>query len=627
MEDTEALQETLYNEMVARIKEDDESVPARKGDYLYYTRTEKGKNYTIHCRKQGNLHADEEILLDENVLAQEYDYFSLGVFSISPDHNTLAYSVDTSGSERFELRFKDLRSGDDLSETIDDTSYSFAWGNDNQTVFYTRVDAANRPYKLFRHSLGADPSKDELVHHEEDDAFFMSVDKTRNERFILLHLGSKVTDETHFLDADDPTGGFSVVEPRRQDVEYFVDHHGEHFYIVTNENATNFKVMRAPVSAPAAQNWEELIPHREDVTITSLDTFAGHLIVEQRENGLPTLVVRNLSTGDSHKIEMDEPTYDVWVGENPEFETETLRFDYSSLVTPMSVFDYNMNTRERALKKETEVFGYDRAKYEALRIYATGHDGAKIPVSLVRGKNALAGPNPVLLMGYGSYGFSYPVGFRSVHVSLLDRGMTIAVAHIRGGGEMGRGWYENGKYLEKKNTFTDFVDCAQHLVDAGYTTPEQLAIVGRSAGGLLMGAVTNMRPDLFNVVVADVPFVDVLSTILDETLPLTVVEWEEWGNPNQEDYYNYMKSYSPYDNVEAKVYPTMLVTGGLNDPRVSYWEPAKWTAKLRELKTDDNVLLLKTNMGAGHAGVSGRYEQFKEVAFEYAFILKHLRLM
>ncbi len=626
MKDTEELQQTLYDEMVARTKEDDASVPARKADYYYYTRREKGQNYAIHCRKQGSLDAEEEIILDENELAQEHDYFRVGIFSVSPDHNTLAYSVDTNGGESYALRFKDLSDGRDLAEIIEDTYYSFSWGNDNRTVFYTRIDAAHRPDRLFRHELGTDPSDDVLVFQEKDDAFFMWVHKTRSGRYILMGLESNVTSEFRYLDADNPSGEFRMVEPRKQDVEYDVEHQGDRFYIRTNQDAVNFKLMSAPVTDPSAQNWGEVIPYDDDVMITGIDAFADFLAISQRIGGLPVVTIRSMS-GDERKIEVQEPVYDIGLGDNREFESDTLRYEYSSGVTPHSVFDYDVNNRTRELKKETEILGYDRTNFETSRIHATAPDGTNVPISLVFRKGALDhGPAHVLLMGYGSYGISMDVGFRSNQVSLLERGVVIATAHVRGGGEMGRRWHDNGKYMHKTNTFTDFIACAERLIDAGYTTPEHLAATGGSAGGLLMGAVTNMRPDLFRAVIAHVPFVDVLTTMLDETLPLTVGEWEEWGNPNQEDYYHYMKSYSPYDNVEAKAYPDMLITAGLNDPRVSYWEPAKWSAKLRDMKTGDNVLLLKTNMGAGHGGVSGRYEQFKEVAFEYAFILKRLGL-
>ncbi|HEY9620229.1 MAG TPA: S9 family peptidase [Crinalium sp.] len=623
MKHTEGLQKALYDEMLARIKETDLSVPYRKDDYYYYSRTEEGKAYPIHCRKQGSLDAPEEVLLDQNVLADGHDFFSLGVIQVSPDHQLLAYSVDTAGNELYTLCFLDLATRQLYAETIPETYYSFAWANDSKTVFYTQVDAANRPYKLFRHTVGTSVDEDVLIYHEQDDAYFLGIDKTRSEAYILLSLESKVTSEVHFLDANTPTDAFQLIQARSQGMEYGVEHHGDSFYIVTNEDAVNFKLVKTPVSSPSKEHWQTIIPHRDDVLLSGVSAFADHLVIYERQGGLPTVRVQKLSTGEEHALTFPEPTYSVWESANPEFNTNILRFSYSSLISPSSVFDYNLDTQERELKKETEVLGgYDRTQYASEWIMATAPDGAAVPISMVyqRGteKN---GKNPLLLTGYGSYGASYPVSFSSSRLSLLDRGVVIAIAHIRGGSEMGRNWYENGKFLHKKNTFTDFIACAEHLINEGWTGSDRLAITGGSAGGLLMGAVVNARPDLFKAVVADVPFVDVVTTILDPSLPLSVMEWEEWGNPNDKTYYDYMKSYSPYDNVEAKAYPAMLITGGLNDSRVSYWEPAKWTAKLRDLKTDDNLLLLKTNMGAGHGGASGRYESLKELAFDYAFFL------
>jgi oligopeptidase B len=623
MQHTEELQTTLYQEMLARIQETDLSVPYRKGDFYYYSRTEEGKAYSIYCRKRGSLDAPEEVLLDQNQLAAEHEFFQLGLLQVSPDHQLLAYSVDTSGSERYTLFFLDLETRQLSSESIAETSPAFAWANDSKTVFYTQVDATNRPFKLFRHEVGNDTAADSLIYHETDDSYFLGVGKTRSEAYILLHLESKITSEVHYLEAANPTGEFRVVHPRSPGMEYGVEHHNDHFYIVTNDNAINFKLMKAPVDAPAKENWQTVIPHREDVMISGVSAFSDHLVIYEQAAGLPTIRVRQLSTGDEHNIEFPEPTYDVSPGGNPEFNTTILRFSYTSLVTPNSVYDYNMETRERELKKETPVLGgYDKTQYVSERITATAADGTQVPISIVCKKGIEKnGANPFLLTGYGSYGFSYPVSFSSNRLSLLDRGVVMAIAHIRGGAEMGRKWYEDGKFLKKKNTFTDFIACAEHLIAEGWTSSDRLAISGGSAGGLLMGAVINARPELFNIVVAHVPFVDVVTTILDTSLPLSALEWEEWGNPNDKTYYDYMKSYSPYDNVEAKDYPHLLITAGLNDSRVQYWEPAKWTAKLRSLKTDKNILLLKTNMGAGHGGASGRYERLKEIAFEYAFLL------
>jgi len=623
MQPTEGLQSHLYKEMLGRIQEADLSVPYRKGDFYYYTRTEAGQAYPIHCRKQGSLDAPEDVLLDQNKLAAGHDYFQLGAFQISPNQKLLAYSVDTTGVELYTLYFLDLGTGELYPENIPETYYSLAWGNDSQTIFYTQVDEAHRPFKLLRHTLNSPLSKDELVYQEPDESYYLSIHKTRSEAYLLLSLESKVTSEVHFLDANTPRNAFQVIQPRSPGVEYAVDHHQDHFYIVTNEAAINFKLMKAPVTSPSREHWQTVLPHREQVLITEVSAFADHLVIYEREAGLPQIRVRKFSTAAEYRISFPEPAYEVSEDANPEFNTDTLRFSYTSLVTPKSIFDYNLDTQSRELKKETPVLGgYDRSQYVSQRLQATAPDGTSIPLSIVYKQGIKRnGANPLLLTGYGSYGYSYPVTFSSNRLSLLDRGVIMAIAHIRGGSEMGRKWYEDGKLLRKQNTFTDFIACAQHLIQEQWTSPQNLAISGGSAGGLLMGAVINQRPELFNAVVAHVPFVDVLTTILDPSLPLSVLEWEEWGNPQDKTYYDYMKAYSPYDNVEAQDYPAFLVTAGLNDPRVAYWEPAKWTAKLRDLKTDPNPLLLKTHMGAGHSGASGRYERLKEIAFEYAFLL------
>ncbi|MBW4441718.1 MAG: S9 family peptidase [Plectolyngbya sp. WJT66-NPBG17] len=623
MQTTESLQATLYEEMLSRIQEDDLSVPYRYGEYYYYTRTEAGKAYPIHCRKQGSLEAPEEILLDQNQLAEGHEYFSLGVFDVSPNHQLLAYATDTTGAERYTLFFLDLSTGQLYDERIPDTYVSFAWGNDNKTVFYTQVDEAHRPYKLFRHQLGQAIDTDQLVFHEADDAFFLGIDKTRSEAYLLLGLGSKITSEVHYLDANNPTGEFRPIRPRTTGIEYEVEHHTDSFYIVTNEAALNFKLMKAPVTKPSVENWETVIEHREDVFLMGVSAFVDHLVIYDREAGLPNIRVRKLSTHEEHTIAFPEPTYEVSESANPEFNTHTLRFGYTSLVTPGSIFDYDLDTQVRELKKQTPVLGgYDRTQYQSDRIQATAPDGSAVPLSLVYKVGVeRTGQNPLLLTGYGSYGFSYPDSFSATRLALLDRGVVLAIAHIRGGSELGRKWYEDGKFLNKQNTFSDFIACAETLIAERWTSPEQLAISGGSAGGLLVGAVINQRPELFKAAIAQVPFVDVVTTILDTSLPLSATEWEEWGNPNDKAFYDYMKAYSPYDNVAAKNYPALLITAGLNDPRVAYWEPAKWTAKLRSLKTDSQVLLLKTNLGAGHGGASGRYERLKEIAFEYAFLL------
>ncbi len=628
MQHTETLQTQIYNEMLARIKETDLSVPFRKDEYYYYSRTEEGKAYSIHCRKKGSLAAPEEVLLDENELAAGHDFFELGVFDVSPNHQILAYSFDTSGSEQYTLCFLDLNTHQLYPETIAETYFSFAWGNDNKTGFYTKIDDANRPYQLLKHILATSPEKDELIYEEKDDIYHLYVGKTRSQSYILMLLQSSITTEVRYLDANHPQGDFQIINPRTTGVEYDVDHHSDHFYIVTNDQATNFKLVKTPVSAPSRENWQPIIPHQEDVLLLGVSLFANHLVIYERKGGLQTARVQNLSTGEENNISFPEPTYEFDEGNNPEFNTNILRFHYTSLITPQSVFDYNMETNQRELKKQTEVLGgYDKTQYQSEWLMATAPDGTKIPISIVykQGINK-DGKHPLLLTGYGAYGSSYPASFSSTRLTLLDRGVVFAIAHIRGGEEMGRKWYEEGKFLQKKNTFTDFIACAEYLIAEGWTASDRLVITGGSAGGLLMGAVMNMRPDLFKAVIANVPFVDVVTTILDTSLPLSAMEWEEWGNPNDKVYYDYMKSYSPYDNVAAKDYPDLLITAGLNDSRVKYWEPAKWTAKLRETKTDNHLLLLKTNMGAGHSGASGRYESLRELAFEDAFILDRLGL-
>lgn len=624
---TENVQARLFEEMKSRIKETDESVPVAHGEYFYYYREEEGKQYRIYCRKHASLDAPEQVLLDLNAEAEGHDYLRLGNFAVSPDHALLAFALDKKGAETYTLRVKDLQTGELLPDTVENTYYGLEWGNDNRTLYYSTLDPAQRPHKLHRHRLGTDASTDEVIYHEEDERFFLQVRKAKSQRYIFCVLGSAVTSEVHAIDADDPSARPRLLQPRVQDMEYSVTHHQsadgqERFFISTNWDAENFRVMTAPVDAPARENWQEFIPHRADVKIDRVEAFQDFLVVWERQGGLIYISIHHLPSGETHRIEQPEPVYTVFPGQNPEFDSHTLRYHYTSLVAPPTVYDYQMEKRERELKKQDEVKGYDPADYTSERVWANAPDGVQVPISLVYPagleKN---GDNPCLLIGYGSYGLSYDPSFSSSRVSLLQRGFVVAIAHIRGGGEMGRHWKEEGKYLKKKNTFTDFIACAEKLIADGYTSPQRLVISGRSAGGLLMGAVTNMRPDLFAGVVAGVPFVDVINTMLDPSIPLTVIEWEEWGNPADPEYYKYMKSYSPYENVAAKKYPAILVTAGLNDPRVQYWEPAKWVAKLRTLKTDDNLLLLKTEMGAGHFSKSGRYDYLQETAFEYAFML------
>ena len=621
-----ALQSRLYAEMLGRIKQTDLSVPTRRDEYFYYTRTEEGKQYAIHCRKKGNLDAAEEILVDENAMADGKKYFRIGNFSVSPNHQLLAYSVDFDGDEEYTIHVKDLPTGDLLADEIPNTYYSLEWGNDNATFFYTVLDAAKRPHKIFRHRLGV--KSDQLVYHELDERFTVELAKTSSRAYILINIGSALTSEVRYVSADRPNDEFQVVLPRVHETEYDITHHGDSFFIRTNDGAKTFRVVEAPVKDPSKANWTEVIAKRDDATIEGILAFQDSLVAEERDRGLSQIRIRKFATGDTHFIEFGEPVYTAGLGANAEYDTRVVRFVYTSLVTPNSVFDYNMETRQRELKKQQEVLGgYDPSKYGSERVYATAPDGVKVPVSLVYKKGFVKdGLAPMLLYGYGAYGISMDPAFASDRLSLLDRGFVYAIAHVRGGADLGKPWHEDGRLLKKKNTFTDFIACAEYLTRERFTSASGLAMMGGSAGGLLMGTVTNMRPDLFAVVVAMVPFVDALNTMLDASLPLTVGEYEEWGDPNGQPFYDYIKSYAPYENVEAKAYPAMLVTAGLNDPRVSYWEPAKWVAKLRAMKTDRNPLLLKTEMGSGHFGSSGRYERLKETAFNYAFVLNILRI-
>ena len=628
MRHAEPLQERLYQEMRSRIKETDLSVPEPLDEYFYYTRTEAGGQYPIFCRRRGGLEAPEEILLDQNPLAAGHPYFRVGVTEVSPDHRLLAYSADTSGGEEYTLFIKDLVTGESLAESMPRTSLGVAWANDSRTLFYSVLDRARRPYRVYRHVVGTSPSADALVYHESDESFFVEVSRTRSRRYILLDISSHCTSEVRFLSAYHPAEPFQVVHPRQAGVEYSVSHHGERFFITTNDKAPNFRLVEAPVSNPSKENWSPVLPYRPEVKLDATDTFRSHLVVYEREAGLRQIRVVDLISRQEHRIAFPEPVYTVRAQGNREFNTALLRFVYTSLVTPISVIEYDLAERTWTVRKQTEVLGgYDPSLYRSERLFATAPDGALVPISLVyRAALHSAGGRPLLLNGYGAYGLSYDPAFSSNALSLLDRGFVVAIAHVRGGEELGRPWYDGGRLLNKRNSFTDFIAAAEHLLAAGYTTREQLAINGGSAGGLLIGAVTNLRPELFRVAVAEVPFVDVVNTMLDATLPLTVIEYDEWGNPNNPEAYAYIRSYSPYDNIEAGAHPHMLITGGLNDPRVAYWEPAKYTAKLRAKKTDSNRLLLRTNMGAGHAGASGRYDNLREVAFKYAFLLDVLEL-
>jgi oligopeptidase B len=617
---TESFQENLYDEMLSRIKQTDLEVPYRDGEYFYYSRTEEGKQYEIYCRKKGSLDAPEEIVLDLNVLAEGQTFMALGDCEVSDDANLLAYSTDSTGFREYTLQFKDLRTGALLPDRIEKVR-SVAWAADNRTLFYTTEDHAKRPHQIFRHVLGSEV--DELLYEEVDELYRVWVERTRSKTYILFHSDSHTTSEVRALPAAHPVGYWKMVLPRVQDRECVIEHHGDHFYMLVNDTGRNFRLVSAPVSDPQENNWQELIPHRDDVMLERLDCFMNHYVVRERKDGLPGFRVCDFRTGAVHRVEFQEPVYDAYLWDNYEWSTSLLRYKYQSFVTPSSVFDYDMNTREKMLLKQDEVLGeYDPAEYTSERIYARATDGTRIPVSIVYRKGfARNGRAPMFLIGYGSYGWPYRIRFSSNRLSLLDRGVVFAIAHIRGGGEMGKKWHDQGRMKEKINTFTDFIAVSEHLIEEKYTSRDRLVIRGASAGGLLMGAVANMRPDLFRAIVNEVPFVDVLNTMLDASLPLTVGEYEEWGDPNIEEDYMYIKQYCPYTNLEAKDYPAMLVKTSFNDSQVMYWEPAKYVAKLRSLKTDDNPLLFVINMGAGHGGASGRYDYLREIALDYAFVL------
>jgi oligopeptidase B len=624
---TADLRQRIYEEIVGRVQQTDESAPIPHGPWLYATRTEEGRQYPILVRRpRSDPHSDDQVILDQNALAEGHEYLRVGDVAISPDHRRLAYTVDTDGSEQFRLRIRDLDSGTDLDDEVERTYYSLAWSADGRTVFYTRPDAAMRPWQVWRHTLGTPQTTDTLVLQEDDERFFAEVSRTRSGALILVTLGSKTTSEVRLLPADKPEADLQVVAEREQGHEYQVDHHGDTLYIVSNAGAVNFRLMATPLATPGREHWREVIPHRDDVKLDGLDLFAEHMVLYERAGGLRRISHGPVGSAQTAVIPQAEEVYVASPGSNREWDTDKLRFEYSSLVTPRSAIDYDMRTGARTVVKEEPVLGgYDRSRYLTERLWATAPDGVRVPMSVVRRRDVpLDGSAPALLYGYGSYEISTEPSFGVPRLSLLDRGVVYAIAHVRGGGEMGRRWYEDGKLMRKRNTFTDFIACADHLVARGYTGHDRLAIRGGSAGGLLIGAVVNMRPDLAAVALAHVPFVDVVTTMLDETLPLTVTEYEEWGNPNQEAAYRCMLSYSPYDNVGAAEHPAVLATAGLNDPRVGYWEPAKWVARLRERTTGSRPLLLQTEMGAGHGGPSGRYEAWRKEAYALAFMLGRL---
>ena len=621
----QALQDAIYAEIRGRIKEDDNTVPEKDGDYYYYVRYEEGGQYPIYCRKHGSEDGAEEILLDVNALAEGRDYTRVGVFENSPDHRMIAYGVDFDGSEQYTIRVVNLETGETLPDSIPNTYYSLEWANDNRTFFYSVLDEHHRPVSIYRHTLGDEPSNDHPVYHEEDPRFFVGCGKSNSGRFIYVVAGGNNMSEWRFLDANDPQSELTLIEPRAVDFEYDVVDHGDRFFIRHNgRGAKDFMLSTAPVANPGWDNWAEFMAHEPGRPIRGIEAYRGHLVVGCRTDGLPQVMVHRLGDGETHYISgIEEDDFAITARGGREFDTTTIRFGYTSLKTPAAVFDYDMETRDRTMRKQQEIpSGYDATRYETRRIWATARDGAAVPISLLmlRGTET-DGTAPLYLYGYGSYGLNMEASFSISALSLVDRGFVFAIAHIRGGMEMGWDWYENGKLLNKRNTFHDFIDCAECLISEGYTSAGRIAAVGGSAGGMLMGAVVNERPDLFGCVVAHVPFVDVMNTMLDDSLPLTTMEYNEWGNPNDVEFYRYMRSYSPYDNVREQDYPPMLVTGGLSDPRVTYWEPTKWVAKLRANRTDHNPLLLRIHMDSGHAGASGRFERIKEVAEEYAFLL------
>lgn len=625
MKDTEPFRESLFKEMKARIKEKDESVPVFRKGYYYYTRTETGKQYFKYCRKKGNLNASEEILLDVDQLAEGHAYYSAAGFSISPDNSKMIYGVDDVSRRQYKLFLKDLNTGKTTDLGIKNTTGSATWANDNKTIFYTGKNPETLlTEKIYRHSLGTDPSQDALVYEEKDKSNYIGVGKSKNEKFIMIYSGATTSSETLLLSADEPKGVFKVFQPRIKDVLYDVTPLEDKFLITTNKDALNFKVMETPLNKTGVENWKDFIPHRKDVLMEGISEFKNYLVFSERQNGLSQLVILDRKTNKKEFLKFDEPTYTVYPSGNPEYNTDNFRFGYTSMITPSSQYEQDLKTGKRTLLKQQEILGgYNKADYVTERLFATAKDGTKIPISIVYKKGYKKdGNSPLLLYAYGSYGSSMDATFSSTRLSLLDRGFAFAIAHIRGGQEMGRQWYEDGKMMKKKNTFTDFIDAGEYLVKEKYTSPKHLYAQGGSAGGLLMGAVVNMKPELWNGAIAQVPFVDVVNTMLDESIPLTTNEYDEWGNPNNKEAYDYMKSYSPYENIERKNYPNLLVTTGLHDSQVQYFEPAKWVAKLRDLKTDKNVLLLKTDMDYGHGGASGRFDYLKDIALEYAFMFK-----
>jgi len=624
MKSTESFQEELFEEITSRIKQDDESVPVFKNGYLYYSRFEKGQDYGLNCRKLSDENGEEEILLNQPKLADGQSYFAVGSSTVSPNNKLLAYSIDLVSRREYTISVKNIETGEIFNDKIEQTTGGITWANDNETLFYTKKDPVTlRSFQIFKHKLGTDSSQDELVYEEKDETFGCSIYKTKSNDFLIIQSHATLSSEVQYLNANTPNDKWKTILPREENHEYSVSHFGNDFYITTNDGAKNFKLVKTPVNATGKENWTEVISHRENVLLEEIDIFKNFLVISERKDGLTELRIINWRDNSEHYIQFNDPAYMSYTSSNPEFNTDVLRYGYTSMTTPNSIFDYNMKTKEQELKKQSEVMddSFKPENYSSERIYITARDGVKVPVSIVYHKDTkIDGSAPLLLYGYGSYGASMDPYFSSVRLSLLNRGFVYAIAHIRGGQELGRQWYEDGKLLKKKNTFYDFIDCGKAMIEKKYTSQGHLYAQGGSAGGLLMGAIINMEPNLWNGVIAGVPFVDVVSTMLDETIPLTTGEFDEWGNPKNEEYYNYIKSYSPYDNIEQKSYPNLLITTGYWDSQVQYWEPAKWIAKLRELKTDDNLLMMSCNMEVGHGGASGRFARYKEVALEYAFL-------
>ena len=627
MSDTESFQSDLFDEFVDRIEQNDESVPVSYNGYTYYTKYKEGEDYSIHYRKKNIDSAEEEIILNLPEMAKGSSYFALGDKSISENNNLMAYSVDLLSRRDYTIHIKDLRTGEILANKIQNTTGRITWANDNKTLFYTKKDKVTlRSYQIYRHTIGTDPSEDVLVFEEDDETFGCFIYKTKSRKYLMIGSYQTLSSEYRFLDANDPTGDWKIIQPRENNLEYSVSHFEDKFYIKTNWDAKNFRLMQTSIYSTSKNYWQEVIPHRKDVLLRSIDVFKNYLVVNERNEGLRKTRVISWQDNSEYYITFNDPSYSLYSSSNLEFDTDLFRFVYTSLTTPRSVYDFNMVSKERTLLKQKQVLGgdFDSDNYVSERIFANSRDGkTQIPISLVYRKGMQKnGINPLLLNGYGSYGNSSDPYFSSVRLSLLDRGFTYAIAHVRGGQEMGRYWYEDGKLLKKKNTFYDFIDCAKHLIDTKFTSSEHIYATGGSAGGLLMGAVINMEPELFNGVIAGVPFVDVINTMWDESIPLTTGEFDEWGNPKEKEYYDYMKSYSPYDNIENVNYPNLLITTGYWDSQVQYWEPAKWIAKIRDIRANDNLLLMHCNMDVGHGGSSGRFESLKEIALEYAFLLK-----